>query len=309
MKDILIVCNPNSGKGISVSVLQDYYNMLEDVGYSVDMVFTKRPQHATEIVQNAKGYDTVISFGGDGTLNEVVRGNSLRKDSMNVLPISLGSCNDVASMFGYIKSPTKNLKLAMTGEVKSIDIGTINEEPFTYVVGMGKFMNISYETSRNKKSRSGYLAYIKEGVKEFFDTPKSYQAQIEADGIKLEDDYSLIMVSNSNHIAGVSNVYKDVELDDEKLELLLCKSTNNSDLLFNFAMFYLGMKPKNIVCIKANDIKIKLNEIPDKNWCIDGEKLSYNTKEYHIKANKRMDFIIPKEKINRLFREDNAINR
>ena len=60
----------------------------------------------------------------------------------------------------------KNIELALDGDVKSMDIGTINDTPFVYVVGMGKFMNVPYETKSADKKKNGYLAYLKEAFNE-----------------------------------------------------------------------------------------------------------------------------------------------
>lgn len=66
---------------------------------------TKHTNHATEIVKNAQNYDIVFSIGGDGTLNEVVRGNHLRDRKLTICPLPSGTCNDVATMLGYGKNP------------------------------------------------------------------------------------------------------------------------------------------------------------------------------------------------------------
>lgn len=300
MKNILIVCNPNSGLGIPVKILQDYYKKLTEAGYNVDVSFTKRCSHATEIVENAGEYDLVFALGGDGTLNEVVNGNIKRKNKMAVCPLPAGSCNDVASMLGFNKRPLENLDLAMNGELKEMDIGVVNNKAFTYVVGMGKFMHIPYETSKDIKNKIGYLAYIKEGIKELFSKPKLFKTKISLDGNEINDEYSLIIISNSNHIAGVENFHKDVKLDDGEFEVLLFKSKSNGALISDFVEFLIGRNSKNVISTKAKNINITLKDYPKKNWCIDGEKLSENVLEYNINANNKMDFLVPKNN-NKLF--------
>ena len=78
-------------------------------------------------------------------------------------------------MLGYGQDPIKNMELVLTGEVKTMDICTINNTPFVYVVGMGKFMNIPYETKSSDKRKAGYLAYVKDGIKEALDKLKRYR--------------------------------------------------------------------------------------------------------------------------------------
>ena len=39
-----------------------------------DVIITKRPGHPTERASRAKGYSTIVSVGGDATVNEVIKG-------------------------------------------------------------------------------------------------------------------------------------------------------------------------------------------------------------------------------------------
>lgn len=54
-------------------------------------------------------------------------------------------CGDMVKMI------VSNLKLALNGEIKRIDVCTINGKPLVYTAGFGKFMNIPYETPRELK--------------------------------------------------------------------------------------------------------------------------------------------------------------
>lgn len=304
----LIIYNPISGKGIDSKTLNAYYDILIQKGFKVDFVTTKYSRHATEIVANADDYDLVFSIGGDGTLNEVVRGNFKRHKQLTICPLPSGTCNDVASMYGYSKNPLKNLKMALDGEVHEVDIGTINDEPFTYVVGVGQFMNIPYETKREDKKRQGYLAYIKGAISEIINKIKRYKAEVIIDGVKLDGYYSLIMVSNANHIAGINNFYHDVCLDDGEMEVLLCKSKNKRELIASFLSFILGQKNADIISLKAHELSVKMLDQPEKNWCVDGEELTDKGTEFNIRVRSTMRFLTPKLKTKKLFRKPNRLS-
>lgn len=297
----LIIYNPHSGKGLNKQVLIQYQEILATKGYQVDLVATQYSTHATETIINAADYKIVFSIGGDGTLNEVVKGNYLRDQKLTICPLPSGTCNDVATMLGYGRDPIKNLNLALGGEIHTIDIGTINDNPFVYVVGVGKFMNISYETSSEIKKRIGYGAYLKNGINELITQLQRYQAEISIDGLKLDGKYSLIMISNANHIAGINNFYKDVCLNDGEMEVLLCKAKTRKDLINHFLKFFTGLKTTEIISLKAHNISIKLLDKPSKNWCIDGERLTYEGDEYHIKISEKMPILTPKVKKKTLF--------
>lgn len=306
-KKCLIIYNPISGKGINENILSEYHRILTERGYQVDFVATKYSTHATKTIEEAGNYDVVFSIGGDGTLNEVVKGNFRRKERLTICPLPSGTTNDVATMLGYGKNPIDNLNMALDGEVNDIDIGTINDNPFAYVVGMGKFMHIPYETSSLEKRKKGYAAYIKEGAIELFNKMKRYKAEVTIDGIKLDGEYSLIMVSNANHIAGINNFYKDVCLNDGEMEVLLCKAKNKRELIMSFLRFLVGQKSDEIISLRAHNVSIKMLDQPDKNWCIDGEMMDTTSDEYEIKIHDKMDFLTPKENARKLFRQKGKI--
>lgn len=303
-KKCLIIYNPNSGKGINTKLMDEYKKILHENGYYVDVLATKYQSHATDAVASCLDYDVVFSVGGDGTLNEVVNGNSKRDKKLVICPLPSGTCNDVASMFGYNSNPINNLKKAMDGEVHNMDIGSINDKPFIYVVGTGKFLNIPYETKSENKKKEGYLAYIKAGLNELIDKMLRYRAEVMIDGEKLDGKYSLIMVSNANHIAGIDGFHKDVCLDDGQMEVFLCKSKNIQDLIGNFLIHLTGNKADDIISLKAHEVKIKMLDIPEKRWCIDGEEYHYDGNEFVIKVEEQMPFLTPKMKTKKLFKAD-----
>ncbi len=303
-KTCLIIYNPRSGKGKVKEKIEVYKKILEENNYEIDIVATKGMGFATEAVVAAEYHDIVFSVGGDGTLNEVVRGNMMRSKKLTICPLPSGTCNDVATMLGYGTDPVKNMELALSGEIRNMDICTINDTPFVYVVGMGKFMNIPYETKSSDKRRAGYLAYLKDGIKEALDKLRRYKAEIEIDGEKMDGYYSLIMVSNSDHVAGVDKFHKNVCLNDGEMEVLLCQARTKGQFIKNFLQLFLGRPTNEIKSLKAKDIKIKLIDKPSKKWCIDGEKYEYSGDTFRIKANKKMNVLVPSRNVKKLFKED-----
>ena len=300
-KKCLIIYNPNSGKGMNPKLMDEYKNILHEHGYKVDVLATQYRCHATDFVSSCLNYDVLFSVGGDGTLNEVVNGNSKREEKLVICPLPSGTCNDVASMLGYTSNPVTNLKKALDGEIHNMDVGSINDKSFIYVVGTGKFLNIPYETKSEDKKREGYLAYIKAGLAEFINKVRRYRAEVTIDGEKLDGKYSLIMVSNANHIAGVNGFHKNVSLDDGLFEVVLCKSKTIQDFVGNFFVYLTGNKADDIISLKAREVKIKMIDKPDKRWCIDGEEYRYDGDEYVIKVGEQMPFMTPKIKTKKLF--------
>ena len=295
MKRVLIIHNPNSGKKKNVyQILERSKNLFERYGFDYNYIETKYKGHAREIVKYLMDVDFVISVGGDGTFNEVVTGNLEREKPLVLSHIPVGTTNDLRSLFGLGKDVYKNIELILKGENKNIDVCLINNQPFVYVAGFGKFVNLSYETPRSKKSRFGYLAYLVGGIKDFFKKVDMYDIEYEIDGKKYSGSYSLGIISNANRIAGIKNFYKDVKLDDDTFEVLFCSISKRRTLLkslLDFGIYDIN-KVSGIEMYRTNNLKIKFKTKLKKPWTFDGEKYGSKDNFYDIKINKSMKFRI-----------------
>lgn len=306
MKKCLVVYNPNSGKYNKEVTLPKIEKILNEYDYSVIIEKTKYKGDATSIVANIDKCDLVVSIGGDGTFNEVMTGNFMRKDRIVLCHLPSGTTNDVGAMWGYGKNMLNNLKLALNGKVKRIDICTINDKPFVYSAGFGKFMNIPYETPRELKKRIGHLAYIREGARDFFRKVKLYDITYEVDNEKYRGLFSFALITNANRVAGINNFYKEIKLDDNKFEVLLCNITKLKDIiktLYFFAL-YDASKIPGFYFYQTDNIKIKFNSPLKKPLCIDGESFDDMSGSYNIKIDHDVYVLMPKKNINSLFVND-----
>ena len=306
MKKCLVVYNPNSGKYNKEVTLPKIEKILNEYDYFVIIEKTKYKGDATSIVANIDKCDLVVSIGGDGTFNEVMTGNFMRKDRIVLCHLPSGTTNDVGAMWGYGKNMLNNLKLALNGKVKRIDICTINDKPFVYSAGFGKFMNIPYETPRELKKRIGHLAYIREGARDFFRKVKLYDITYEVDNEKYRGLFSFALITNANRVAGINNFYKDIKLDDNKFEVLLCNITKLKDIvktLYFFAL-YDASKIPGFYFYQTDNIKIKFNSPLKKPLCIDGESFDDMSGSYNIKIDHDVYVLMPSKNVNNLFFND-----
>jgi len=306
MKKCLVIYNPNSGKYNKEETLPKIKKILEEYEYEVDIVDTEYRGHATDIVERIEYHDLLVSIGGDGTFNEVMTGNFKRKKRMILCHLPSGTTNDIGAMWGYGKSMLNNLRLALNGEVKRIDVCTINDKPFVYSAGFGKFMNIPYETPRELKKRLGHLAYIKEAVKDFFRKIKLYDISYEIDGEQYRGLFSFALITNANRVAGINNFYKDIKLDDDKFEILMCNITKLKDIvktLYFFAIYDASRIP-GFYFYKTDNLKIKFNTPLKKPLCIDGESLDDLSGNYEIKIDRDVYVLMPSKNIDTLFVND-----
>jgi diacylglycerol kinase family enzyme len=109
--------------------------------YEVEAQDTQSRGHATELCREAahEGYDVVVAFGGDGTVNEAVNGLAGSPTPLTVLPGGatnvycrlLGIPNDVVDATEHL------LGLADDWRPRRVDLGTVNERHFAFSSGIG----------------------------------------------------------------------------------------------------------------------------------------------------------------------------
>lgn len=292
MKQAVVIHNPNSGKRKNViDILKKSKEIFLKYGYDFRLIETKYKGHAEEILSYIEPVNLIISVGGDGTFNEIVTGNLTRKEPITLSHIPVGTANDLRDLFGLGSDILKNIELILKGENKQIDLCLINNHPFVYVAGFGKFMNISYDTPRKQKSKFGYLAYLGAGFIDFFKPLDTYDIDYEINGQVYNGKYTLGIISNANRIAGVKNFYRDVKLDDDCFEVLLCKTNKKNKFLKSLVDIGLNdvTTSKGFDFFRTNNIKIHFNNKLKNPWTIDGERFKNNIDSYEIKI-KKMQF-------------------
>jgi diacylglycerol kinase family enzyme len=109
--------------------------------YEVTAIDTQARGHATELCREAahEGYDVVVAFGGDGTVNEVLRGLAGSDTPMTCLPG--GSANVYCKQLGIpgeIVDATEHLlRMADDWRPRKLDVGTVNDRLFAFSAGLG----------------------------------------------------------------------------------------------------------------------------------------------------------------------------
>ena len=97
--------------------------MVRDAGVAVDVIPTSGPGHAVQLSRAfaAQGYDRVVVWGGDGTINEVA-GPLIH--SQTILGIVPGESGDgLAHSLGLPRDVAAAGRAALTGPACGVDVG------------------------------------------------------------------------------------------------------------------------------------------------------------------------------------------
>ncbi len=142
--------------------------------YDIEAVETQRPNHATELTRQAvsEGFDVVVSFGGDGTLNEAANGLAGTNLPLSVLPG--GSTNVVCRMLGIptdvVDATEHLLQLADDLEPRRVDMGRVNGRYFIFSSGAGIDADVTrwVDDHPRLKARGGDATFTYAALRSYF---------------------------------------------------------------------------------------------------------------------------------------------
>lgn len=158
MPDTVIIQNPQSGSGDHANAVQD---RAELSGYALER--TEKAGDAISLSRQAAeaGFSTIVAAGGDGTVNEVIRGidqaGAFDDVALGVLPVGTG--NNFAEQIG-VTDLDGAFAVIEDGDRRRIDLGRANDRPFVNSCVAGLTANSSSETPVDMKNRIGTLAYV-----------------------------------------------------------------------------------------------------------------------------------------------------
>jgi diacylglycerol kinase family enzyme len=142
--------------------------------FEVDAVDTEAPGHATELCREAahEGYDVVVAFGGDGTVNEAANGLLGSPTPLTCLPG--GSANVFGKMLGIpgelIDATEHLLALADDWRTRRVDLGVVGTHDaqgaqitdrrcFTFASGLGVDASVVERVDANPRLKARLGAY------------------------------------------------------------------------------------------------------------------------------------------------------
>jgi diacylglycerol kinase family enzyme len=136
---VLLIANARAGS-VSERVKEVIVKALS-ADFKLDVADTEARGHAIELARGAAsdGFDAVLAFGGDGTINEVAQDLVETDVAMGILPG--GSTNVMARSLGIPIDPVEATAFAAShlrsGTKRRVNVGRIGARYFLFSAGMG----------------------------------------------------------------------------------------------------------------------------------------------------------------------------
>lgn len=218
--DSLLILN---GKSAGNETLRQAIVSLREDGARIHVRVTWEKGDAARYIEEGihLGVETIISGGGDGTINEIATALLNRKADkrpvMGILP--LGTANDFATSAGIPDDPGKALQLAILGKATAVDIAQVNEKTCFINMATGGFgTRITSETPEKLKAALGGVSYLIHGLMRM-DTLKPDRCEIHGENFHWQGDALVIGIGNGRQAGGGQQLCPEALINDGLLEL------------------------------------------------------------------------------------------
>jgi diacylglycerol kinase family enzyme len=161
----VLIHNPAAGIHRWRDAVEEIRAILTSGGIEMTVAPTEGPEHATQIareVERGDTADTVLVFGGDGTLREAARG--LLGSEVALAPLSGGTTNVVTRSLGLPVEPRRAARMLLDSTPVACDVGLCNHEPFLILASLGLDAAIMASVTSRFKNLAGRGAVVTGGL-------------------------------------------------------------------------------------------------------------------------------------------------
>lgn len=256
---IEMIVNPAAGSGRGVETAKMAARKLEELGHEYVLHTTAYPGHATEIARAAamRGTETVIAFGGDGTVHETAAGLRGTKTALGIIPSGTG--NDFIKSAGIPSKWEEALAFILSRPARPVNNGMMNGTFFMNECGTGFDVLALDYADKAKKYVRGLLPYLYGVIRAIF-AFKPYELHIEiGDDVVLDGKYLVCAIGNGRFIGGGIPITPGAELTDGVFDVLVVNAVPRYVIPFYLPSMMLGTLPQKKVAqlYRAKSVRIR----------------------------------------------------
>ena len=250
--DMFIIVNPASSGGKTGQRWAGIEERLRIEGAQFDVEFTHEPGHATVLAREAvaAGYRTIVSVGGDGTLNEVVNGLVIdgRADPdvrLGLIPGGTGS--DFGRGIGLPRDPLESALHLLQAEPHWFDMGQVvcklaertNTRYFINVAGLGFDGAVCDRVNRSGRVGGGTIPYLTNLVVTLF-TYSNKRVHWTLDGQARDEVLNSVIVANAHFFGGGMHISPNSKMDDGLFHVITLGDWGKLEFLMAVPRVYNG---------------------------------------------------------------------
>ena len=276
----------------SAHKLQAVVEYIRSFGIAVEVRPTAEPNHATSLAQSAlqKSCDLIIACGGDGTVNEVIRGMAGSRVPLMVIPA--GTANVLAREIGLPLGWVESAGLLRTGLIRRIALGRVGSRPFLLMAGIGVDAGVLRALNGGLKALLGQGAFWIAGLQQLlgYSFPQ-FEVQVEGESRRA----TFALISRVRNYGGGFQIAGQADLFSEAFQVCLFQSGNRWRYPYYFWNVLRGRHDRLPDVLQLHTCSVLVNGSREIGVQIDGELIGGLPQSVTIQPD-ALSLLVPGEK-------------
>lgn len=246
-----LIVNPAAGAGKTARKWPQINYVLKSTGLRFEHDLTEAPGHAIELAKAAakKGYQLVVSVGGDGTINEIVNGLYEAGNIKDVMLgiIGTGTGSDYIRTIGIPRNYIDACRCFNNPQKFVVDLGVVEythngrmlKRLFVNFAGLGFDAEVVKATAQRFKALGCMPSYLM-GLLTTFLFYTNKEVSLKLDGEEDIGKVCAVMMSHGKYGGGGMLVAPQADPTDGLLDVLIIGDLSKPDLLWSLPRVYKG---------------------------------------------------------------------
>jgi len=265
-----VIVNPAAGAGKTAKKWPEIMSLLKSLGLDFEYDITEAPGHAIELTKSAvgKGYEMVVSVGGDGTIHEIVNGLHEAGGNADVVVgiVNTGTGADYIRTIGVPRRYKEACRCLLSSGRRTVDLGVVEytkdgqrkKRLFVNFAGIGFDAEVVKATTEKFKALGDMPSYLM-GL---FSTLMSYEnrdVSIVVDGEHGQRRVCTILMNNGRYGGGGMLPAPNADPGDGFFDVVIIDDITKPDLIVSIPRIYRGTHlthPK-VTLMRAREVEIR----------------------------------------------------
>lgn len=248
-KTVFLV-NPAAANGSTGRRWPEIAHRAAAAGLVGDTRFSERRGHLGELAREAAlaGAEQLVVVGGDGSVNEVANGLTGLAHTPEVAVVPRGTGWDFARTFGIPNDVDAALRIAVDGDVRTVDLGRVRyrawdgseaESVFANVASAGMSGAIAQRANEMTKALGGKASYLLATFAVFAGW-SAVRTRLGVDAEIRDGRMFDVIVANGKYFGGGMKMCPDAEPDDGLFDVVTIGDVTKRDLVVTMPKIYRG---------------------------------------------------------------------
>lgn len=219
-RKLIFIVNPRSGVERNKQIEQAIHSVIDHSVYEWEIRQTERAGHGEDLARAAaaEGAFAVVAVGGDGSVNDVIRGLYGTETALGIIP--KGSGNGLARALRIPMKVEAALQLINRAHTQMIDIGKANGRIFASNAGLGYDALICKKFATSNRRGLAIYSWL---VTKYMWLYRDRYWTIKVNGETLKRRAFLINVANGTQMGYNFKIAPDADWTDGLFDLVIIR--------------------------------------------------------------------------------------